>query len=228
MALNQGLLHLWSKFGDPSLNGWWIIARTSSWLTDTHTHTYTHTGNDNTRRPKLASGKKKHQSSVSLAFVRRIHRGPVNSPHKIPVTRKMFPFDDVIMLMIIGGLYPSITVSGPDTCRIKPRSIICDKGSHRYSYDLASHSCMKASGKICPSGVNSFATEKGCQERCEGGKERLLYPALQRSWKGGILVSRRPSVRPSARPSVDRIVSALYLQQYSSNPFHTHTSYQAT
>ena len=40
----------------------------------------------------------KHQSSASLAFVWGIHRGPVNSPHKWPVTRKMFPFDDVIML----------------------------------------------------------------------------------------------------------------------------------
>ena len=40
---------------------------------------------------------RKHQSSASLAFVLRIHRGPVNSPHKWPVTRKMFPFDDVIM-----------------------------------------------------------------------------------------------------------------------------------
>ena len=39
----------------------------------------------------------KHQTSASLAFVRGIHRGPVNSPHKGPVTRKMFPFDDVIM-----------------------------------------------------------------------------------------------------------------------------------
>ena len=39
----------------------------------------------------------KHQSSASLAFVRGIHRGPVNSPHKWPVTRKRFPFDDVIM-----------------------------------------------------------------------------------------------------------------------------------
>ena len=36
---------------------------------------------------------RKHQSSVLLAFV----RGPVNSPHKCPVTRKMFPFNDVIM-----------------------------------------------------------------------------------------------------------------------------------
>ena len=40
----------------------------------------------------------KHQSSASLAFVWGIHRGPVNSPHKWPVTRKMFLFDDVIML----------------------------------------------------------------------------------------------------------------------------------
>ena len=40
---------------------------------------------------------RKHRSSASLAFVRGIHRGPVNSPHKWPVTRKMFPFDDVIM-----------------------------------------------------------------------------------------------------------------------------------
>ena len=42
---------------------------------------------------------RKHQSSASLAFVRGIHRGPVNSPHKWPVTRKMFPFDDVIMVL---------------------------------------------------------------------------------------------------------------------------------
>ena len=40
---------------------------------------------------------RKHQSSASMAIVREIHRWPVNSPHKGPVTRKMFPFDDVIM-----------------------------------------------------------------------------------------------------------------------------------
>ena len=39
----------------------------------------------------------KHQSSASLDFVWGIHQWPVNSPHKWPVTRKMFPFDDVIM-----------------------------------------------------------------------------------------------------------------------------------
>ena len=49
----------------------------------------------------------KHQSSASLAFVREIHRRPENSPHKWPVTRKMFPFDDVIMKMLksVGELY---------------------------------------------------------------------------------------------------------------------------
>ena len=46
----------------------------------------------------LGADQSKHQSSASLAFVCGIHRGPVNSPHKWPVTRKMFPFDDVIMI----------------------------------------------------------------------------------------------------------------------------------
>ena len=48
---------------------------------------------------------RKHQSSASLAFVWGIHRRPVNSPHKWPITRKMFPFDDVIMdSLFIGHL----------------------------------------------------------------------------------------------------------------------------
>ena len=44
-----------------------------------------------------SADQRKHQSSASLAFVRGIHWRPVNSQHKGPVTRKMFPFDDVIM-----------------------------------------------------------------------------------------------------------------------------------
>ena len=43
---------------------------------------------------------RKYESSASLAFVRGIHRGPVNSPHKWPVTQKRFPFDDVIMTQL--------------------------------------------------------------------------------------------------------------------------------
>ena len=44
---------------------------------------------------------RKHQSSASLSFVRGIHWSPVNSPHKRPVTQKMFPFDDVTMYCVM-------------------------------------------------------------------------------------------------------------------------------
>ena len=44
---------------------------------------------------------RKHQSSASLAFVQGIHWGPVNSLHKWAVMRKMFPFDNVIMMQWI-------------------------------------------------------------------------------------------------------------------------------
>ena len=56
---------------------------------------------------------RKHQSSASLAFVPGIHRGPVNSPHKWPVTRKMFPFDDVIMTVSVATVlntHPSVSM----------------------------------------------------------------------------------------------------------------------
>ena len=44
---------------------------------------------------------RKHQSSLSLAFMRGIHRWPVNSPYKWPVMQKMFSFDDVIMVSTV-------------------------------------------------------------------------------------------------------------------------------
>ena len=40
---------------------------------------------------------RKHESSAALAFVRGIHRSPMNGP----VTRKMCPFDDVMMKSIV-------------------------------------------------------------------------------------------------------------------------------
>ena len=47
------------------------------------------------------SDQREHQSSASLAFVWGIHRCPLNSQHKWPVTRKIFPFDDVIMIYFL-------------------------------------------------------------------------------------------------------------------------------
>ena len=44
-----------------------------------------------------AADQRKHQSSTSMAFLKGINRWSVNSPHKRPVTRKMFPIDYVIM-----------------------------------------------------------------------------------------------------------------------------------
>ena len=46
-----------------------------------------------------STDERKHQSSTSLAFVRGNPRLPVDSPHKGPVTRKMFPFNYLIMLI---------------------------------------------------------------------------------------------------------------------------------
>ena len=63
--LRKDLLHLWYTFGDPSLNEWLIIAQTKlvthgrpDRRTSGHRPTQTNGGKDNTRSPKLASGKK--------------------------------------------------------------------------------------------------------------------------------------------------------------------------
>ena len=65
---------------------------------------------------------RKHQSSASLAFVRGIHRGPVNSPHKWPVTRKMFPFNDVIMQL--NCLFWSIDICGNNGADISKSHVL--------------------------------------------------------------------------------------------------------
>ena len=69
----------------------------------------------------------KHQSSASLAFVWGIHRGPVNSPHKWPVTRKMFPFDDVIMYteQAVGHTVDILAIS--DALMLMWRNNMCAK-----------------------------------------------------------------------------------------------------
>ena len=67
-----------------------------------------------------------HQSSASLAFVRGI-QGPVNSPHKWPATRKMFPFDDVIMLYC----WRSVQWNSRKQC-LSPYPDICRSGWYMY------------------------------------------------------------------------------------------------
>ena len=91
---------------------------------------------------------RKLQSSASLTFVRKIHRWPVNSPHKWPVTRNMFPFDDVIMSCccvlyelyvyiyiytgrrISGALQRNMTLRVTQLYRIRLRDQICSSKTH--------------------------------------------------------------------------------------------------
>ena len=69
---------------------------------------------------------RKHQSSASLAFVWGIHRGrPVKSPHKWPVTRKMFPFDDVIMVVWSWNTLDSICSIYSKVCILSCCSVYC-------------------------------------------------------------------------------------------------------
>ena len=67
----------------------------------------------------------KYQSSASLAIVRGIHWSPVNSPHKGPVTRKMFPFDDVIMLCSFRGYHCTVMSYGHHGVEITGNSTVC-------------------------------------------------------------------------------------------------------
>ena len=84
-----------------------------------------------------AADQRKHQSSASLAFVLGIHRWPVNSPHKWPVTRKMFPFDDVIMYFLRGAklICPCIIYHDDFTkCTHSPYHWPFDATGHQWSY----------------------------------------------------------------------------------------------
>ena len=62
---------------------------------------------------------RKHQSSTSLAFVRGIHRWPLNSPHKGRVTRKMFPCDIVTMTTLeVGPAWPTSVLVNNATAEV--------------------------------------------------------------------------------------------------------------
>ena len=84
---------------------------------------------------------RKYQNSASLAFV----RGPVNSPQKWPVTRKMFPFDDVIMKW-------RLFVQAFQCFRASQRSVQCNC-HHAPSYScnnkMEQHAAKISLGMMC-------------------------------------------------------------------------------
>ena len=69
---------------------------------------------------------RKHQRSASVAFVRGFHQWPVNSPHKGPVTQKMFPFDDIIIFhpYIWERVVLSIPIHQPSTPPHPPTALV--------------------------------------------------------------------------------------------------------
>ena len=80
------------------------------------------------------AGQRKHQSSALLPFVWGYSPGPVNFPHKGPVTRKMFPFDDVIILKLrIQAFHPDIASLMDDMsfCLSKRAQILSNFGKQQ-------------------------------------------------------------------------------------------------
>ena len=114
----------------------------------------------------------KHQSSASLAFVWGIHRRPVNSPHKWPVTRKMFPFDDVIMVLTAQMSWHVKTCDSTGMCETITTVMVCVKlwsvslstrrtctwmgfnAKNRIFYSYAIHAVNRATGVILTPFVN--------------------------------------------------------------------------
>ena len=85
----------WALF--PIISAIKLLGTALRWRHNGHNGVSNHQPHDCLLNRLFRHSSKKHQSSVSLAYVRGIHRWPVNSPHKGPVTRKIFPFDDVII-----------------------------------------------------------------------------------------------------------------------------------
>ena len=103
---------------------------------------------------------RKHQSFASLAFVWGIHRGPV--------TRKMFPFDDVIM-----------TVNSRDTVWSAAYSVWSIRTRHRGTTQLPKRG-DKWDAKIIPLEnlwcCNQIHTDQGCGSRC--GLTKIGIPII--------------------------------------------------
>ena len=91
---------------------------------------------------RLGADQGKHQTPASLAFVWGIHRCPVNSPYKGPVTRKMFPFDGVFMYYDAVGR-PAVIVmmayrGGKYCCTDEMDEILVHLTTHHFHSFIAS------------------------------------------------------------------------------------------
>ena len=83
------------------------------WSHNHHDGVSNHQPNDCLFNRLFRHRSKKHQFSASLAFVWGIHQWPLNCPHKGQVTRKIFPFDDVIMWLKHSNVHEDLALGNP-------------------------------------------------------------------------------------------------------------------
>ena len=86
-----------------------------------------------------SADERKHQSSASLSFVTGNHQLPVDSLHKGPVTRQMFPLDDVIYVVVVRmqiyGLVKDCSISSALATKILQPCTKASKGGLLTSRD---------------------------------------------------------------------------------------------
>ena len=104
---------------------------------------------------------RKHQSSASLAYVREIQ--PVNTPHKGPLTRKMFPFDDVIMHTDLVRFNKCMLTT--ESTRLK--NPIINKTASNFSFEiLQGQSCHHVDdNNLCACGTQSWQSLIGSTDQ---------------------------------------------------------------
>ena len=90
----------WSLTHALSLNLYrsWVWNRALHWCHNDHDGVSNHQPHGCLLNRLFGHRSKKTSKLLVTGLCARNSPGPVNSPHKGPVTRKMFPFDDVIMV----------------------------------------------------------------------------------------------------------------------------------
>ena len=78
----------------------WEVTVTEQWHHNEHDGVSYHQPHDWLLNRLFRHGSKNTTKLRVTGLCGGIHRWPVNSPHKGPVTRQMFPFDDVIMGLV--------------------------------------------------------------------------------------------------------------------------------
>ena len=105
----------------------------------------------------LSADQRKHQGSALLAVVWGIHRRPVNSPHKGPVTPKMFPFDDVIM--ICHSIHNTFPIPQTTYIMLKCQLSVESKVRNRLMFKLTLYCSILKSYCVDILGLNHFTVE---------------------------------------------------------------------